>query len=61
MDDEIGISGLSELRDTLLNRLPQALQGKASQAALDDTLQNDPGAFMAGTGMLATGNKQELA
>ena len=31
---EIEVSGLSELRETLLKRLPEALQGKASQAAL---------------------------
>lgn len=34
MADEIGVSGLSELRETLLKRLPEALQGKASQRAL---------------------------
>lgn len=34
MADEIQVSGLTELRDTLLKRLPEALQGKASQAAL---------------------------
>jgi HK97 gp10 family phage protein len=32
--DEIQVSGLTELRDTLLKRLPEALQGKASQKAL---------------------------
>lgn len=34
MADQITISGLSELRQTLLKELPEALQGKASQAAL---------------------------
>jgi HK97 gp10 family phage protein len=34
MADEIQVSGLSELRDTLRNKLPQALQGKALQRAL---------------------------
>lgn len=34
MADEVSVAGLSELRDTLLSKLPQALQGKASQAAL---------------------------
>lgn len=34
---------------------------EASQAALDDTLQNDAPAFIAGTGMLSMGNKQDLA
>lgn len=34
MADQIGVSGLTELRQTLLKDLPQALQGKASQAAL---------------------------
>lgn len=34
MADEIQVSGLSELRDTLMKRLPEAIQGKASQAAL---------------------------
>lgn len=34
MADEIEVSGLSELRDTLRNKLPQALQGKALQRAL---------------------------
>lgn len=34
MADEISVAGLSELRETLLKRLPEALQGKASQVAL---------------------------
>lgn len=34
MADQIGVSGLTELRQTLLKDLPEALQGKASQAAL---------------------------
>lgn len=34
MADEIGVSGLAELRETLLRKLPEALQGKASQKAL---------------------------
>lgn len=34
MADEIGITGLAELRETLLRKLPEALQGKASQRAL---------------------------
>lgn len=33
--------------------------GEARQAALDDTLQNDPGAFIAGTGMLGSIMKDE--
>jgi len=32
--DQIDVSGLTELRETLLKSLPEALQGKASQAAL---------------------------
>lgn len=34
MADQVEVSGLAEIRETLLRRLPQALQGKASQAAL---------------------------
>jgi HK97 gp10 family phage protein len=34
MADEIEVSGLAELRETLQNRLPEALQGKAAQRAL---------------------------
>lgn len=34
MPDEIGISGLTELKDALQRQLPEALQGKASQRAL---------------------------
>ncbi len=34
MADEVAVAGLRELRETLLARLPEALQGKASQAAL---------------------------
>jgi HK97 gp10 family phage protein len=34
MADEIQVSGLAELRDTLENRLPEALRGKAMQQAL---------------------------
>jgi len=34
MPDPIEVSGLAELRETLLKRLPESLQGKASQAAL---------------------------
>lgn len=34
---------------------------EAQQAALEDTSQNDAPAFIAGTGMLATGAKQDLA
>ncbi len=34
MAEEIAVAGLAELRETLLARLPEALQGKASQAAL---------------------------
>lgn len=34
MPEDVSVSGLSEIRDTLLSRLPEALQGKASQAAL---------------------------
>jgi len=34
MADKIEVSGLAELRQTLLKSLPEALQGKASQAAL---------------------------
>jgi HK97 gp10 family phage protein len=32
--DEIRIEGLSELRDTLINKLPEALRGRATQGAL---------------------------
>lgn len=34
MPDQVDVSGLAELRQTLLKDLPEALQGKASQAAL---------------------------
>ncbi len=34
MADEVRVEGLEELRDTLLKRLPEALQGKALQGAL---------------------------
>lgn len=34
MADQIEVSGLAELRETLLKSLPEAMQGKASQAAL---------------------------
>lgn len=34
MPDQIQVSGLAELRETLLKSLPEALQGKASQVAL---------------------------
>lgn len=34
MPDQIEVSGLAELRETMLKTLPEALQGKASQLAL---------------------------